>query len=267
MSTAVTHTLRTAVDTVKALLSVHPVLCELDEGRRFQLAAHQRVHFLDEGDCLYRSGEKAQSLFFLLRGALQIEYPAPGATRGFVAALLPAPAVLGEAQLLRGAKWTGTGIAVFPSIALALDREMLEGLAHTQPRFTFALYQELAHRFYGAIEQWRRHHHSDPRELLARYLLSFSSLQTMSGIRRNDGVMRIHQASLARATGIRRETVSRWLGKWEKQGYVRLRRGIIEVVDVGGLSNQLRHELPELLLRRPLSKRLQNERARGMKDR
>ena len=58
------------------------------------------------------------------------------------------------------------------------------------------------------------------------------------------GHVEIHltRESLAQMTSMATETVTRVLARWERQGFVRLRREAIEVVNLAGLSDQCKVE-------------------------
>ncbi|MEO1174618.1 MAG: Crp/Fnr family transcriptional regulator, partial [Myxococcota bacterium] len=177
--------------------------------------------YLDAGEFLYESGAPASRVFAVLEGTLQIEYPNPGEVRGRAVAILPAPSMLGECQVLHRQSWTGTGVALAPLTALAIAREVLEALVLQEPRFALALYRELSGRFLHAIESWRASPSHGPEQTLARYLVAYCEIAEL------ERDIPLRQVTLGQATGLRRETVNRVLKRWEREGWVEVSpRGI-----------------------------------------
>jgi CRP-like cAMP-binding protein len=197
-----------------ALLERHPLFAALEKKalERVVLASTE-VHLADQ-EILYTSGEPADRVFVLLSGALQIEYPLSGATRGKVSVMLLAPSFLGECQVLNEQKWSGTGVAVTDLIALGIKKSRFVELTSEHPRLTQALYFELTVRFLNAIESWRHEPAHKPETLVARYLLARSEVLVQLG--RAGDLVEVRQVDLARSTGIRPETVNRILSRWNK---------------------------------------------------
>lgn len=188
---------------------------------------HGRSVFLEPEEPLYTAAAPADRVFALLDGAIQIEYPQPGETRGRAVSMLSAPSMLGECQVLNERSWSGTGVALLPVTALGLGRELIESLVLEEPQFALALYRELAKRFLHAIDSWKTTPSLDPSQTLARYLVAYCEVCTISGH------VPLRQAALGQATGLRRETVNRVLKQWERDGLVALSTRGIDIEDIG----------------------------------
>ena len=200
------------------------------------------------GEVLYSAGEPAQIMLIVLAGAFQIEYPKPGERRGFVAAMLLAPAIVGECQVLHGGTWSGTGIALTPLTVLALDRTQFDRLLREHVGFAHAAYLELSLRFFGAIEAWKHRDKALPVETVARYLLSYFEILKRCGAAEGE-VPALRQGDLAGATGLRRETVNRLLHQWAKKGTVKFSRQGIEAIRAPELAGLLPEKRGDLLVR------------------
>ncbi len=210
---------------LQALLATHPFLADLDQA----LLARHGVHVsLERGATLYTSGRHADAVHFLLRGALQIEYPEKRAARGRVITIVTAPGVLGECQTLYGRPWTGTGVAVTELDALVLDGESFWQLLSREPRLTKRLYCELAWQFLGAIDRRRVEPAHDPATRLRNYLVDlhrvFAEIDPSFS-----GWIPALQRDLARACELRRETVVRIVAQWRKSGAIDSRRGCLRL--------------------------------------
>lgn len=201
-----------------ALLGQHPVFHGLDQAALTRVVKESTEVHLDDQEVLYVSGERADRIFVLLSGALQIEYPLAGTTRGKVTAVLLAPSFLGESQVFNERAWSGTGVAVTTLVALSIRTARFLSLIEAYPALTQSLYFELTARFLYAIETWRHEPSHKPELQVARYLLA--RREVLAALGRTDGVLSIKQVDLARAAGLRPETVNRILSRWAKDGWI-----------------------------------------------
>lgn len=204
---------------LKVLVNGHPLLGLVPEAHRNDLLRRFQIITLKPGDTLYEAGRPATDIFFVLEGALQIESPARGSSRGVVVLMLAAPGVLGECQALHQRTWSGTGVALFPTNVLPVEPQHLESLMLQFPRLAVAMYRELSWRFLMAIEFWKLQKEATPREALSRLLLSYRHVHRLAS-RDLSPALRVLHSELGRATGLRRETVSRLMGSFVKAGFV-----------------------------------------------
>jgi CRP-like cAMP-binding protein len=225
------------IDRLRDDLAAHPLMRSLPESAQEELLRASSIIHLDPGEALYRAGHAATHLFVGLRGALQIEYPTPGEDRGYVAAMLRAPWFLGECQVLHGRPWSGTAIALSPLTALALTREELEALVREQSQFALAIYREVTLRFLRAIDAWKVKPTRTPSQELARYILGYLEVVRIDDPEAD--TVRVRQADLGRATGLRRETVNRLLKQWIEGGLLEVGQGRLSRIDAEGLRREL----------------------------
>ncbi|MEZ4272133.1 MAG: Crp/Fnr family transcriptional regulator [Myxococcota bacterium] len=221
---------------IVSLLLQHPIMRHVRASELRHLATTNAVLHLDTGELLHAAGQRADRIFVLLGGALQIEYPKPGEQRGPVIAILQAPGLLGECQVMHDRCWSGTGVALRSITALGLHRETMEELISGYPAFALNVYRELTLRFLRAIEAWKHAPTVQPPERLARYIISYLEAVDPQ-VQHNEVALR--QTELGRATDLRRETINRLLRKWEAEKRLTIQRE--------GLSAIKRHRLQELL--------------------
>lgn len=196
-------------------LAAHPVFACLPKDAIAELVRAAELAYVAADESLYVSGEPARYVYAILEGALQIEYPKPGEARGVVVAMLKAPSVLGECQALHGRPWSGTGVALVPTMAIGIDTRLLERTVTQHPALGMSLYREVTLRFLMAIDTWKAEPVTAVDKQLARYLVS--CLEATD----TDKTLRVSQAALGRATGLRRETINRVLKRWEGLAYLR----------------------------------------------
>ncbi|MBI5508980.1 MAG: Crp/Fnr family transcriptional regulator [Deltaproteobacteria bacterium] len=221
---------------LQELLGRHPLFVGLDGAARLDIVDRASELHLDVGDVLYQSGSKAEAVFVILSGALQIEYPTGHETRGPVAAIIIAPGFLGECQVLGAVPFSGTGVALTPLLALGIKQRELLGMIERHPTLTRRLYLELSQRFLTAIETWRFQPEINPELSIARYLVGADRALAAVDASRSGHRLGLRQVDIGRATGLRRETVNRIIGKWTERGLVRSDGAGIELKDLPALA-------------------------------
>lgn len=197
---------------VATRLAGHPVFRDVPAAAIAALVSDATLHYLNAGEALYEANSRADTIFVVLEGCLQIEYPKPGETRGVVTAMLGAPSVLGECQVLHDRPWSGTGVALVPLLAVGIGAALLERTMMQHPVLGIALYREVTLRFLNAIDAWKAAPVRSVEEQLARYMAG--AMEALA----SDSALPFSQAVLGRATGLRRETINRILARWETDG-------------------------------------------------
>jgi len=179
------------------------------------------------GELLYRSGDAADGIHFLLSGSLQIEYPKRGVTRGRAIAIVTAPGVLGECQTIYRRSWSGTGVALTNLDVITFDRAALFDLLAQHPSTAKALYCELAWQFLGAIDRRRVEPALEPQQQVRSYLLDLRAV--FSSPDDHNPWLPVTQSDIARACALRRETVARLLTRWRATNKIESRRGQVRL--------------------------------------
>jgi CRP-like cAMP-binding protein len=209
----------------RGLLSCPPFE-KLSAASRTRIVRDSPLAYFAQGELIYVAGQPGDRLLLLLEGQLQIEYPEPGEQRGRVVAVVRAPYVLGEAQVLSGASFSGTGVAMTSILAATISRERIEELVIREPHFALGYVRELAFRFLLAIESRKRESILAPNSAIARYLAAFED-----GEGAGDGrILPLHQIDIGRAAGVSRETTNRVMRAWAKRGVVRIGRSGVRIV-------------------------------------
>jgi CRP/FNR family transcriptional regulator, cyclic AMP receptor protein len=206
------------------------------EGRALLLEESPLACF-DPGEEVYVAGDRSTHLTLLLEGAIQIEYPTPGQSRGRVVAMVASPFMLGEAQVLHDHPWSGTGVALTAVTATLVSRFVLEQLILEEPQFALGYAKELAFRFLQSIESRKQEVTTTPAETLAKYLLSYAEI---AGISQGEEIP-IRQVDLGRAAGLRRETVNRVLKQWADREWIDAGRTGVRIL----ATSKLKKELPD----------------------
>lgn len=197
---------QTRLESAERLRSAFP-MSRLGPAGQARLLEEGEYRSVTEGDVVYAARAPATHLILLLRGALQIEAPNDG-IRGQAVAMVRGVYLLGEAQVLTGRPFSGTGVALTPAELLSVRLSLLETLIRTEPEFALAYAKEIAHRFLLSIDARKTLFDTTPEERVLSYVLSLQQIRTLEGY---TGALPIRQSDLAQATGLRRETVNKVL--------------------------------------------------------
>lgn len=214
-------------------LGHHPLFSALGEAERHALVRSAEEIHLAQGDVLYTSGTPAEQVFIVVRGALQVEFPLAGETRGRVMTLLLAPAFLGECQVVNRQPWSGTGVAVTDLVALGVVRAAFLELLGAHAELTRRLYLELTRRYLMTLETIRHQPMCQPAQAIARYLVALRNAQRAVQAEAAGELLAVRQAEVGRAAGLRRETVNRVLSGWIDEGRIHASKAGIDVRDPG----------------------------------
>lgn len=157
---------RTPGDTMPALMDSIPFLREAGPQVAADLAAAATELVLAGGQALFRAGEPARALHFVLAGALVIMRPGPHGEElvGYVRRGEP----VGEMALIGGGDHTASAYALRDSELISIAREDYERLWHVHP----VLIQSLARRMLARVREPRPDLHAAPPRVFALIALS-----------------------------------------------------------------------------------------------
>ena len=113
-----------------------------------RLAAHASKRNIEDGTCLFRSGDPAKHFYLLVEGNISIEIPAVSGPTLQVQRLTPLR-VLGWSWLLPPFKWSFNARAEVDSVVLEFDGESILSECESDPAFGF----EVIKRFSGLMAE------------------------------------------------------------------------------------------------------------------
>ena len=212
-----------------------PVLRAASEIARRRLAAWGRVHHVGKSTCFFQQGDRADEIFLLLEGRVEITSVSADGHRQWHATLEP-PQLFGELAVLDGAERPAAARALTPaSVWMAPGGALVEFL-HDDADASLELLRALAgqvHAFGSLIDDLL---FLDLRGRVAKRLLglvatSFTDLPP-DGVSLPAGVT---QADLASLAGGSRENVSRILSEMQRAGLVTRQGRRYVLRDVEGL--------------------------------
>jgi CRP-like cAMP-binding protein len=212
----------------------------LEQTEIFQDLSHAEVEMIGQqatlinaqaGHIFYMPDDPGEVLFTLKRGRVQLYRISPDG-RKLVMAVLKPGALFGQMALIGQRLHQTFAQAIDDCVVCVMNREQVEQLLVEKPQVTFRLLDNLGQRLYEAEQRLEEFAFRRIPARLARHLLQlndeFGQLGALEGY--------THQY-FADRLGTYRETVTQILNDFQSQGFIRLGRKCITILDVPGLED------------------------------
>lgn len=210
---------------IKSLLLQYPMLRELDAADRSALLATASVLHLPAGTIVFDEHQPCQGFPMLLSGSIRIIKSSANGRELHLYRVFPGDScILSSSCLLGRSDYHARGITESNSVIVAISPAMFERLLSMHKPFQDYIFGMFSERL------------NDLMQLLSA--ISFQKLdQRLAGLLANKSspLYTTHQA-LADELGSVRVIVSRLLKSFAEQGWIKLGREHIEIVDAGSLS-------------------------------
>lgn len=196
-----------------------------EEDRRILLRAAQEVR-LGAGATVFRPGSPCTSFLFVLDGSVRVQMTADTGRELLLYRVGPGETcVLTTSCLLGQDDYPAEGVVESETRAVALPLGRFQDLMARSDVFRRFVFHGFGSRLADLLATVEDTVFHGLEGRLARALLD----------KARDGALDATHQALAAELGTAREVVSRQLKSWERNGFVRLARGRIDIVDRSGL--------------------------------
>lgn len=210
-----------------ALLLLSPLFAELGPDAVNKISALGVKRALKPGEVLFLKGDEADALYAIRRGQVRIETSLARGAR-LSLSVLGSGDVFGEIGLLDGNVRSADARAIDDVELFMLRRPAFLGLLDREPRIARRIIELLCQRI-----RWL----SDRVEETTLYALPTRIARRLLALASDFGSeVNITQEELANYVGAARETVSRVLQDWRRDGTIELGRGKIKVLNAKKLA-------------------------------
>ena len=209
-----------------------PFLADLEDEERRLLAASLRRRRYPRNEVIFHQDDPGNCLFVLVSGSVKIIRRSIDG-RELILSLIAPGEYFGELSLLDGEPRSADAVALEPSELLLLPRDTflrtLEASPDAAIRLLASLSRHYARRLTDVVEDAT---FLDVSARLARVLVHLTRSTDGGSMPRTQ----LTQTALAAMVGATRESVNKWIGFFERRGWVRRERGELVILDLEGLA-------------------------------
>ncbi len=202
-----------------------PLLARLPPEDVRALASTARLRAYPAGTVIIREGDPGDSLHVVVEGQVRITVGSPTGEEATVAVMGQGD-FFGDFALLDGRPRSASVLAALPTRTLVVTRDAFVSWISQRPTAALALLETLSLRLRRTDEQLADMVFLDLPQRLAKQLRVLASTAADA-----DGRIAITQAELAMMLGVSRESVNKQLNAFAREGWIRLGRGAVFVLD------------------------------------
>ena len=181
---------------------------------------------LAAGEILFEQGDQGDSLFAVISGELEVSVTSAGGKK-LGLDMMHAGELLGEIAFFTPGPRTATLTATKPTEVWGLRNEDVHDALRAQPDLYIDLIELAGLRMRWMSTQYHEQVFMDVTTRLARKILHLSGS--------SPNALNMSHADLGAFVGATRETVSKTLSMWKREGLIQLGRSTITVIDPEGL--------------------------------
>ena len=191
-----------------------------------------------DGDTIFRRGDEGHGLFRVRAGHVQVLGPGPEG-RDFVLTVLAPGEWFGELSLLDGLPRTHDNVAIGETeLSFVPKRDFLE-ILRERPEHYAHFAELLSHRVRMLFRLVEDVVLLDLPARLAKRILEIAGDHGTERAGATSIELHLPQEDLAAMVGATREAVGRHLKRWEREGWIRISYGRLEVLSRSGLESLL----------------------------
>ncbi|MFN0093232.1 MAG: Crp/Fnr family transcriptional regulator [Dehalococcoidia bacterium] len=212
-----------------------PLLVRLESDDRVTLGDHAVPRRFPIGAEIVREGEPGDSMHIVTKGRIRIVVTNGNGEQTQVATLYPGE-ILGEMALFDGLPRSASAFAVTETRTMQLTREAFVSWLDRRPHAAMAIMATLSQRLRRTNQTIVEIQTLDLEHRIAKQLLKLAAMHDLESAGET-GLLKLEvtQQELADAVGVSRESVNKQLGIFAKEGWIRVSRGAITIVERGEL--------------------------------
>jgi len=226
--------LKPVLDTLRRV----PLFNELSSDELSSIAAKVSVARYDAKQVVFTEGDKGGDLLIVQKGNIRIVKMAASGRHQLLSIERPGSS-LGEVSVFDGGLYSATAITDSPAVLLRLRGEQFRALCSSHPDVAFKVIRVLGHRVRRLRSLVEELSFSTVRNRLIAHLLRLAEERGVPGSTGIEIEFDENNEELAARLGTVRELVSRNLGRLHGDGFIRMRKRAVTIVDEAGLRREL----------------------------
>jgi CRP-like cAMP-binding protein len=226
---------RGAIQDGRELLSQCNLFRALPADERATLITHAHVRKYAADETIFLMGSTGDSMMVVLSGHVRISVASPDG-KEMLLAVVVAGEIFGEIAMLDGKERTADARAASECRLAVLYRRDVLSFFEQHPNAWAGLVGTLCERLRNADEQMAEIALMGLPVRLAKALLRMTAIEPQTG--KHLSQVRLSQREIGSLVGATRESVNKWLGRWQRKGILQIAESLITIAD--------RHALEEL---------------------
>ncbi len=213
------------------LLSGSSLFCELSTTELETLAKHAHIRLFVSKQIIIEQGSRGDEMYAVIHGRLKVTR-SNNDGREINLAILEGGEVFGELAMLDGAPRNASVEALEDGELLVLQRSTVDQYLAHHPHVMRSLITTLCERLRSANDLVQDTLFLPLPQRLAKVL---RQLAQNHGDINEDGVridLKMTQQDLANFVGASRESVNKQLSQWEENGFLKMRSGYIQIIQI-----------------------------------
>jgi CRP-like cAMP-binding protein len=216
------------------ILRNHELFRELSAEELDQLIAVSRIEEMRAKAPIFLKGAPGESMMAVVTGEVKISAPAADG-REIVLAVMREGEVFGEIALLDGCDRTADATAATNCSLLVIHRRDFLPFLTAHPQVAIRLLRVVCQRLRRTTEQVEDLLFLNLPSRLAKKLLFLSGVTDDPRPRERAPIIRQSQREIGNLVGLSRESINKQLSRWQKEGILTLRDGMIVLDDIESL--------------------------------
>jgi CRP-like cAMP-binding protein len=217
-----------SASSARRFLSALPLFTELGESSMALLASMCRYKIIEKGEILYFQGDPSEFVCVVKSGEISISINSQDG-RDMVINEMQAGDLFGEIGILTDQPRSTSTIGYTKAELLIIPQQTFLRILDEEPKFVRRLLVITAIRLQMSGERECTLAFKDAQARLAQLLLALDKAED------ENGYITISQDELANRTGLIRQTVAKFLGKWRRSGWLLTGRGHIVILNHAAL--------------------------------
>jgi CRP/FNR family cyclic AMP-dependent transcriptional regulator len=207
-----------------------PLLARLPDADLQALASRGRIRRFAAGAVVFREGDAGDGLYVLVEGRVRLTMLS-GAGGEAILASLGRGECLGEMALFDGKPRSTTATAAEATKTFMVSRDDFVAWVSERPAAALALLETLSLRLRRANEHMTDLVFLDLSQRLAKELVRLAAADGAHRAAR----IQVTQSELASMLGVSRESVNKQLNQFAREGWIKLSRGAVTILDATAL--------------------------------
>ena len=218
----------------RQILQRHFLLGKLSAGEIDSLIGYARVEHYAAGHEIFAKGSPGQSLMAVLRGSVKVSSLSEDG-KEVVFAIFNAGEIFGEMAVLDGDVRSADAIAMTDCELLAVHRRDLLPILEQRADLCMIVLKVLCRRLRQTSAQVEDLMFRHLESRIAKVLLHLAEHSGEHGVHRPAVELHVSQRVLGHIAGGSRESVSKHLQQWRRQGLIDISKGAIMIRDLEAL--------------------------------